>query len=175
MNACVSVQPFHISVDISINVILLPFRKLVLNIYRLISVLNTACLCCAYNIETCMYRYQYSQIQNSNCAQCPTGHWSAGNSASCSSCPAAKYLTNAAGGSESASCTNVSRHCHEIHSYALCCCWCCCFMRIESFPVPLVTARLLVSAANRHCRRPFQRHYACLHDIWFYVYFREWT
>ncbi len=40
--------------------------------------------------------------------QCGTGQWSAQGAAACSMCPTSKYLTNAAGGTEAASCTHVS-------------------------------------------------------------------
>jgi hypothetical protein len=40
--------------------------------------------------------------------QCPTGWYSGAASTFCISCPAGKYLTNASGGTEARSCTNVS-------------------------------------------------------------------
>ncbi len=40
--------------------------------------------------------------------QCSIGWYSASGASSCTACSAGKYLTNAAGGTEAASCTSVS-------------------------------------------------------------------
>ena len=48
------------------------------------------------------------------CLQCPVGWFSASGASVCTACSAGKYLTNASGGTEAASCTSVSSSCMRV-------------------------------------------------------------